>query len=66
MNFKEQPLMWIIFGFQGSLLPEGAGAAVGDNYPIPPFSYSDMAGAGLAKFLDDITPEEAASLVSCH
>ena len=28
-----------------------------------PLSYRDIAGVGVAKFLDVITPEEAASLV---
>ena len=41
-----------------------ATAVGGDSLLVPPFSYSDIAGAGLAKFLDNITPEEAANLVS--
>lgn len=54
---------------QGSLLSGGAESAAaalggGGSLLVPPFSYSDIAGAGLAKFLDNITPEEAASLVS--
>ena len=40
------------------------GGGGGGSILAPPFSYSDIAGAGLAKFLDNITPEEAASLVS--
>ena len=41
----------------------GGGGGGGESMLAPPFSYSDIAGAGLAKFLDNITPEEAASLV---
>lgn len=48
---------------QVSLLLGGDGAAVEGSAPMP-ISYSDIAGVGVAKFLDYISPEEAASLVS--
>ena len=64
---RESPVFQLfVFPYlQGALLAGGKGQAtvLGNSAPVP-FSYSDIAGVGVAKFLDHISTEEAASLVS--